>query len=79
MPKLTFEHNIYGEHGELTRVEFTRNDDIPCDEFLSYFIRFALAAGYQLSNIEDSIIQLAHEYENSELVGKYDRTDLQDS
>jgi hypothetical protein len=71
MPKLTFEHNIYGEHGELTRVEYTRNDDILCDEFLGYFIRFAFAAGYQKESIEDAVIALAHEYENTE--GKYDR------
>jgi hypothetical protein len=68
MPTIIFEHEL---EGEFTKVEFRREDDILCDEFLGYFIRFAFAAGYQKESIEDAAIALAHEYENSELIGKY--------
>lgn len=63
MTTLVFEHNIVDtKFGELTRVEF-ETQELDVFEFLGYFIRFALAAGYQIESIKDAIISMSYEYE----------------
>lgn len=58
--------------GETTRVEFTVEEGLNADDFFDYLIRFALAAGYQMENIENCIVGMAHAIESMELEGKYD-------
>jgi hypothetical protein len=59
---LIFEHNVLGES---TRVEFEVTDALVVHELLGYFVRFALAAGYQPESIKDAVIDLASEYEDT--------------
>jgi hypothetical protein len=69
--KLVFMHiladNATFGGGEITKAEFVVDEGLIMDEFLSYFVRFALAAGYQPESIEDSVIDLANEYKKDDL------------
>lgn len=78
--KLTFGYktkdwNVPGlmnlEPGETTNLVFLVGEGLTADDLLAYFVRFAIAAGWQQGSVDDAIIAYAHEVEDSELQSKY--------
>jgi len=51
-----------------TKVRFISDDDLNCDELFAYFIRSALAFGFMMDSIKDTIMGLAEEYSDIKIV-----------